>query len=126
LKQAVQVTILGQQYMVKSSAPPEEVRKVADFVNDRLEEVATASKTVDSLNVAVLALLNVSGSYLRLSEQAPAEEQGQFEERIRHLLLRLEQACPEPAADETRRMTQGDVGEAVPSGLRKTDLCLEI
>jgi cell division protein ZapA len=99
LKQAVQVTILGQQYMVKSAAPPEEIRRVADFVNDRLEEVATASKTADSLNAAVLALLNVSGSYLRLSEQGPTDQQS--EERIRHLLGRLEEACPEPAVDGT-------------------------
>jgi cell division protein ZapA len=82
--------------MVKSAAPPEEIRRVADFVNDRLEEVATASKTADSLNAAVLALLNVSGSYLRLSEQGPTAE-----ERIRHLLVRLEEACPEPAVDGT-------------------------
>ena len=97
MKQPVQVTILGQQYMVKSAASPEEIRKVADFVNDRLEEVAVASKSADSLNAAVLALLNVSGSYLRLSEQAPMERQ--FEERIRHLLRRLDQACPDAAAD---------------------------
>jgi cell division protein ZapA len=124
LKQAVQVTILGQQYMVKSAAPPEEIRKVADFVNDRLEEVATASKTADSLNAAVLALLNVSGSYLRLSEQGPTDQQ--LEERIRHLLVRLEQACPEPAADGTKKNSQEDIGHDLPSGLRKTDLCSEI
>jgi cell division protein ZapA len=96
LNQPVQVTILGQQYMVKSEAPAEEVRKVADFVNARIEEVSAASKTVDSLNVAVLALLNVSGSYLRLKEQSPTDEQ--LEERLRHLLGRLEQALPESAA----------------------------
>lgn len=96
MKQAVQVTILGQQYMVKSETTPEEVRKVADFVNARLEEVATTSKTVDSLNAAVLALLNVSGSYLRLREQLPSDRE--IEERIRHLLVRLEQACPDEDA----------------------------
>ena len=99
MKQTVQVTILGQQYMVKSTVPPEEVRKVADFVNDRLKEVATASTTVDSLNTAVLALLNVSGSYLRLSDQRSTEQQ--LEERIRRLVLRLEEECPEPVADAT-------------------------
>ena len=97
MKQAVQVTILGQQYMVKSEAAPEEIRKVADFVNARLEDVAATSKTVDSLNAAVLALLNVSGSYLRLREQIPSDQE--IEERIRHLLVRLERECPEPAPD---------------------------
>lgn len=96
MKHAVQVTILGQQYVVRSTAPPEEVRKVAAFVNDQIAEVASASKTPDTLNTVVLALLNVSGAYLRLREQNSAPEE-QAAERIRCLLARLEQVCPDPA-----------------------------
>lgn len=98
MKHAVQVTILGQQYVVKSAAHPEEVRKVAAFVNSQIAEIASASKTADTLNTVVLALLNVSGAYLRLQGQGPAHD-AQTEERIRHLLARLERVCPDPAEE---------------------------
>lgn len=97
MKHSVPVAILGQQYVVKSEAPPEEVHKVAAFVNDRIAEVTAARKTADSLNAAVLALLNVSGAYLRLRDRGG--DDGQAEERIRSLLTRLEQVCPETEAE---------------------------
>lgn len=97
MKHSVQVTILGQQYVVKSEASPEEVQKVAAFVNGQIAEVAAARRTVDSHNAAVLALLNVAGAYLRLRDEETVSD-GRLEEHLRHLLARLEQACPD--ADE--------------------------
>ena len=95
MKHSVQVTILGQQYTVRSEASAEEVREVAAFVNDKISEVLTARKTADTLDAAVLALLNVAGAYLRLQNERPVCDEG-TEERLRHLLGRLEQACPDP------------------------------
>jgi cell division protein ZapA len=92
LKHAVQVTILGQQYTVKSAASPEEVQRVADFVNCQVAEVA-ASKSVDTLNSAILTLMNIGGAYLRL--QDTVAERQQVEGRLQELLQRLEQACPD-------------------------------
>lgn len=92
MKQAVQVTICGQQYTIRSEAPPEEVEKVAAFVNARIEEVVASRKTVDTLNSVVLAFLNVAGEHLRLQA---AEPEG--EARLRNLLQRLEQLVPEAA-----------------------------
>lgn len=92
MKHAVQVTILGQQYTVKSAASPEEVQRVADFVNRQVAEV-TASKSVDTLNSAILTLMNIGGAYLRL--QDTVAEGGQVEGRLQELLLRLESACPD-------------------------------
>ncbi|OEU50730.1 MAG: hypothetical protein BA871_03440 [Desulfuromonadales bacterium C00003096] len=92
MKHAVQVTILGQQYTVKSAASPEEVQRVADFVNCQVAEV-TASKSVDTLDSAILTLMNIGGAYLRLQDSV-AERQ-QVEGRLQELLQRLEQACPD-------------------------------
>lgn len=93
MKHAVQVTILGQQYTVKSEAPPEEVERVADFVNRQVAEV-TANKAVDTLNSAILTLMNIGGAYLRLQDAA-TERQIEAEGRLRQLLQRLEKACPD-------------------------------
>lgn len=94
MKQAVSVTILGQHITLKSEAPPEEVREVAAFVNAKVAEVMAAGRTVDTQNAAILALLNVAGLYLRLRDQSEVGGQ-EAELRIRQLLLRLEQACPD-------------------------------
>lgn len=93
MKYAVQVTILGQQYTVKSEAPPEEVQRVADFVNRQVAEV-TANRAVDTLNSAILTLMNIGGAYLRLQDTA-AERQQEAEGRLQKLLQRLEEACPD-------------------------------
>ena len=92
MKHAVQVTILGQQYTVKSAASPKEVQRVADFVNCQVAEV-TASKSVDTLNSAILTLMNIGGAYLRL--QDIVAERQQVEGHLQELLQRLEQACPD-------------------------------
>ena len=92
MKHAVQVTILGQQYTVKSAASPEEVERVADFVNRQVAEV-TASKSIDTLNSAILTLMNIGGAYLRL--QDTLAERQQVEGRLQELLARLEHACPD-------------------------------
>lgn len=92
MKHSVQVTILGQQYTIKSQLDPDEVKKVAAFVNVKLEEVAASHKVVDTLHTAVLALLNVSGEYLDLCR----EEQGRDEEvqlRLEQLADKIEFAC---------------------------------
>jgi len=99
LKHTVQVTILGQQYTVRSEATPGEVARVVDFVNEKIAEVTGVGRTVDSLNAAVLALLNLAGAFLRLQEerlatpsQPPSDPQ--METRLLRLLERLEQAFP--------------------------------
>ncbi len=93
MKQAVTVTVLGQQFTLRSEAPPDEVREVAAFVNARVAEVMASGRTVDTLNAAILALLNVAGQYLRLRDEA-AQEGGECEQRLQDLLQRLERACP--------------------------------
>jgi cell division protein ZapA len=100
LKHTVQVTILGQQYAVKSEASPDEVAKVVDFVNEKIAEVTATGRVSDSLNAAVLALLNLAGMFLRLQEERSAPtalpfSDPQTDSRLLRLLERLEQACPE-------------------------------
>ena len=64
MKQSVQVSILGQQFNLRSDAPPEQVHRVARFVEDQISLVTRSGRTVDSLQAAILALLNVSAAHL--------------------------------------------------------------
>ena len=64
MKQSVQVSILGQQFNLKSEAPPEQVHRVARFAEEQIVQVTSGGRTVDSLQAAILALLNVSAAHL--------------------------------------------------------------
>ncbi|RMF47165.1 MAG: cell division protein ZapA [Deltaproteobacteria bacterium] len=88
VKQTVQVTILGQQYSVRSDDDPEKVARVADFVNRRLTDLASRAPTADTHQVTVLALLNLAGEYLERVEN----QGGVDPNRIEKVIERLEQA----------------------------------
>jgi len=93
VKTAVAIRILGQTLTVRSDATAEEALQVADYVNRQLEEIGR-DRTVDTLQLAVMALLNVSGSYLRMQRQVRADEQA-LEETLQRWLMRLESAGQE-------------------------------
>lgn len=90
MRQSVQVSILGQQFNLRSDAPPEQVHRVARFVEDQISQVTSSGRAVDSLQAAILALLNVSAAHL---DGAPAvgalEEEGQ---RLNQLVEKIEAA----------------------------------
>ncbi len=91
MKQVAQVTILGQQYTFKSDTDPKAIEQVAEFVNGRIDEVISSGYTADTLNVAVLTLMNVAGEYLQLRE---GNEAVKTQQRLEALLERLEEAFP--------------------------------
>ncbi len=93
MKHSIQVTILDQQFSIRSEASLEEVRRVAAFVNMKISEVISGHKAVDTLDAVILALLNVAGAYLK--DSRADNEASELEARLTRLLGRLEQACPE-------------------------------
>ena len=88
MKSVVHVNILGQQYAIRTSVEPAAVEKVAAFVNGKITEVSSASRTVDSHQAIVLAFLNVAGEYLQ--EQ---ETNRKYGEKLKKLLERLEEVA---------------------------------
>ncbi|AJF07171.1 cell division protein ZapA [Geoalkalibacter subterraneus] len=82
------MTILGQQYTLRTDATSDQVREVVDFVRQSLDEVTGRHRAVDSLDAAVLALLNVAGSFLRMkrADEAQIQEVEQLIDRIDRVL----------------------------------------
>jgi cell division protein ZapA (FtsZ GTPase activity inhibitor) len=88
MKQSVQVSILGQQFNLRSDAPPEQVHRVARFVEDQISQVTSSGRTVDSLQAAILALLNVSAAHL---EEKPSTTSSGIEgKRLTRLIEKIE------------------------------------
>lgn len=68
MENLVRVQILGREYTVKSDEEEGRVRKIAEYVNQKIKEVAESSKTVSTLNIAILAALNIANDYFRALE----------------------------------------------------------
>lgn len=78
----VQIRIQGRVYSLRTGQSEASIHKVASFVEEKLAEAA-AGRSVDTLDLMILTLLNLAGEYLLLLEQKGLEQ--------RHLAKRLDE-----------------------------------
>lgn len=90
MKRSIQVSILGQQFNLRSEAPAEQVHRVARFVEDQIAQVSSSGRTVDSLQAAILALLNVSAAHL--DGETATSSVAVDTQRLQKLLEKIEKA----------------------------------
>jgi cell division protein ZapA len=90
MKQSIQVSILGQQFNLRSDASPEQVHRVARFVEDQIAQVSSSGRAVDSLQATILALLNVSAAHLK--DESAAGSSVKEDPRLIQLVGKIEAA----------------------------------
>ena len=83
------ITIYGKTYSLKSSSSEVDVEEAAAYVDAKMHELARAGKKPPSLDLAVLAALNIAQESLQLQKQTQVKDQDQ-EERIEQLMDVLE------------------------------------
>ena len=83
----IEVIISGREYTLRTEDDPSYVRDLARMVDERLENLASASKTVDSGRLAVLAALNLADEYCRLKKEYTSRIQELEQEQARLLGL---------------------------------------
>ena len=66
MKKTFEVTLLNQRFQLKSESDEKYVQRVADFVNKKLFDVQEKTKSVSSLNVALLAALNIADDFFKI------------------------------------------------------------
>lgn len=95
-KGTVEVKIQGREYRIRSEGSADAVRRAALLLDETMERVKLRAGTVDSVDVAVLAALNIANSLVaeRDSSSAPALPDG----RVARLVERIEAALSNPAA----------------------------
>jgi len=75
-KRSVAVRILGQEYRIRSDADEASVQRIAELVDATMARIRARTRTVDSLDLAILAALNLASDLLALRESpraAPGE-----------------------------------------------------
>ncbi len=68
----VEIKVFGQTYTVKTDAEEDYIQEVAKYVNEKMEEILKKTKSVSTLNVAILTALNIADDLLREKEKRTA------------------------------------------------------
>ena len=61
----VEIKVFGQVYTVKTDTDEEHIQKVARYVNEKMDEVIKNTKSVSSINIAILTALNIADDLIK-------------------------------------------------------------
>ena len=100
----VEIKVFGQVYTVKTDAKEDHIQKVAQYVNEKMDEVTKNTKSVSSLNVAILTALNIADE-LFLSQK----KLDQLNEAIGHMETEIESLEVHLSEDENTYKSLGKV-----------------
>ncbi len=68
MQKAVEVKIMGQRVTLRSDDDEEHIRKVAEYVDGKMQEVSRSTSPRGKYSVAVLVALNIADEYHRLKD----------------------------------------------------------
>jgi cell division protein ZapA len=69
-KQVVRVTIVGEDYSIRSDSTPEHTRAVAEYVDAAIRRVVGAGGAVETRKAAILAALQITDQLFQAQEAA--------------------------------------------------------
>ena len=84
------IEICGEEYTIKSDITPDEVHRLAAYVNVRME--AIRSKNMPLLTIAVLACLNIAEELFAVKSQVE-ETQNLMEVETTNIIKLLDEPC---------------------------------
>jgi len=87
LNQTTNVEILGEEYKIKSDISPEEVHKLAHYVNNKIGEIRNKATNIPILRIVVLACLNISEELFAEKKQLDENQNLMEDETIKILKL---------------------------------------
>jgi len=69
-KQIVRVTVVGEEYAIRSDAQAEHTEAVAEYVEQTIRRIASNAPVVDSHKAAVMAALQIADELFRMRQDA--------------------------------------------------------
>lgn len=90
----VSITIRGRQYTVRGDDSAEDVEAVARDLDQRLEEVATRTRSFDEYTIALLTALNLASELRRLRREVVGRL-GELDREAASVAAVLEAALPQ-------------------------------
>jgi cell division protein ZapA (FtsZ GTPase activity inhibitor) len=90
-KRSVSIRVLGQEYRVRTDAPPDELQRVADLVEATMGRLRDRTGAVDSRELAMMTAVNLARDLLaervlRRSGATAGPRMRQLADRVEDLL----------------------------------------
>ncbi len=87
-KHSVKVTILNEEYTLRSDTPPEHTRAVAHYLDRAIREVMASGAVVESGRASILAAMRITGELFeaRSASEEVTKQLQALSAEIRHLL----------------------------------------
>jgi cell division protein ZapA (FtsZ GTPase activity inhibitor) len=101
-KPPVAIKLAGKEYRIRSDANEEWLQQVAGYVDQAMQNIRERTDTVDSLDVALLAALNLAREVLHLRgkvAQVDQSEESVSDDRLRDLIVQIELELPAVVSD---------------------------
>jgi len=92
----VKIEIYNQAYNVQADENEEYIKQLAEFVDAKMRSVAEATRTVDTVRVAVLAALNIADELHTVKKRQDALE-GPLRSRVEKCVALVEKALEQTA-----------------------------
>jgi len=99
----VEIKVFGQTYTVKTEAEENYIQEVAKYVNEKMDEVLKKTKSVSTLNVAILTALNIADDLLKEKRKRIALLQ-EIEARSKNLVEKIDIKMGGMELEKTRRL----------------------
>tara|TARA_Y100001935_G_scaffold110485_1_gene91694 strand:+ start:204 stop:494 length:291 start_codon:yes stop_codon:yes gene_type:complete len=88
----VKISIFGQEYSVKAPADPDYIKKIAQYLDEKMREVQSGfSSTQSSTRIAILAGMNITDE-LFTSKQSGEIDSSDAEQKISSLIELIDDA----------------------------------
>jgi len=89
LVKTFRVTILDQEYLIKSEENEEQVHRVAEYVNEKLKEIRENAQDLSERKMAILAALNIASEFFQLLKERDVQS-SDIRERARTLIYQID------------------------------------
>jgi len=94
VERLIEVNIFGHDYTVKTDADTEYIQEIARYVDEKMGEIVKNTKTVSTLNTAILAALNIADDLFKEKEKREellTEVENRSEEIVKTIDTQLKQ-----------------------------------
>lgn len=95
-RRSVSVRILGHEYRIRTDADPAGLARVANLVDATMQKLRDRTGAVDSLDLAIMAALNLARDLVAERQQRHRQDDGA--DRLASIADRLETALEEAGA----------------------------
>ena len=85
MKSQVRVEILGREYILRTDEDEERVKIISEYINQKIKEVSENIKNISTLNIAILAALNIANDYFE-AMQGRKTFQCMIESKSKHMI----------------------------------------